>query len=142
MRHFDRKYLFTMFEINIFAVLTATLVSMAVGLVWYSPWACGNIWMKTVGLSNTDLERGVWHRFALGFVAQGVLLVVLTNLFVQTHTVVPSHLLVVSVTLAVLAVQAGTVIWERKSFVYFLINGVYTSAVIVGGSAIVIYWPW
>ncbi len=131
-----------MFESNFFAVLTATLLALAIGVVWYSPWVCGRIWMKAVGLSDADLERGVWHRFVAGFIAQFVLLyavVVLTSMMRSTISVWTALLFLA---LAFLAMQSGTVIWERKSLAYFLVNSAYTIAVVVGCSAIVLYWPW
>jgi len=131
-----------MFESNFFAVLTATLLALATGVVWYSPWACGRIWMKAVGLSDADLEQGVWHRFAAGFIAQFVLLYAVVYLMSMVRTTVPAWHALLFLTIVLLALQSGTVIWERKSLAYFLVNSVYTTAVVMGCGLVILFWPW
>lgn len=131
-----------MFESNFFAVLTATLLALAIGVVWYSPWACGHIWMKAVGLRDADLEHGVWHRFVAGFIAQFVLLYAVVYLTHMMRPTVSAWTTLAFLALAFLAMQSGTVIWERKSLAYFLVNSAYTIVVVVGCSAVVLYWPW
>lgn len=41
-------------EINYIAVVLATLSSMLVGTVWYSPRVFGNYWMKAAGVTPSD----------------------------------------------------------------------------------------
>lgn len=44
-------------EVNYVAVLLATLSTMVVGSVWYTPKVFGNTWMKLAGLKQKDLEK-------------------------------------------------------------------------------------
>ncbi|WP_274365010.1 DUF1761 domain-containing protein [Paenibacillus thermotolerans] len=45
-------------EVNYFAVLAATAVTMVLGFLWYSPVLFGNAWMKQVGLRKEDMSGG------------------------------------------------------------------------------------
>ena len=40
-------------EINYWAVILATLSSMVVGTIWYTPKVFGNYWMKAAGVAST-----------------------------------------------------------------------------------------
>lgn len=44
-------------EVNYGAVLLATLSTMIVGSVWYTPKVFGNTWMKLAGLKQKELEK-------------------------------------------------------------------------------------
>lgn len=44
-------------EVNYVAVLLATLSTMVVGSIWYTPKVFGNTWMKLAGLKQKDLEK-------------------------------------------------------------------------------------
>jgi hypothetical protein len=41
---------------NIYAILTASIVPMLIGFVWYNPKTFGNIWMKEVGMTMDDAK--------------------------------------------------------------------------------------
>ncbi|WEK54380.1 MAG: DUF1761 domain-containing protein [Candidatus Cohnella colombiensis] len=45
-------------EVNYLAVLAATVVTMVLGFLWYSPVLFGNAWMKQVGLKREDMSGG------------------------------------------------------------------------------------
>jgi hypothetical protein len=45
-------------EINYLAVLLATLATMVIGFLWYSPILFGNVWMKQIGLKKEDMSGG------------------------------------------------------------------------------------
>lgn len=44
-------------DINIIALLAATVVNMVVGYIWYSKGVFGTTWQKLVGLSDKDLKN-------------------------------------------------------------------------------------
>ncbi|MCS0500530.1 DUF1761 domain-containing protein [Protaetiibacter mangrovi] len=46
-------------EINYIAVLLATLSSMVVGAVWYTPKVFGNYWMKQAGIERGQMGSAV-----------------------------------------------------------------------------------
>ena len=64
-------------EINIWAVLVATLSTMVVGSVWYTPKVFGNYWMRTAKVSPSgeakDAVRPVLITLAVSFVSALVL---------------------------------------------------------------------
>lgn len=43
--------------INYLAVIMATFASMALGTIWYAPFAFGKEWMSLVGLSEKDTKE-------------------------------------------------------------------------------------
>ena len=45
-------------EVNYFAVLIATVTTMVLGFLWYSPVLLGNAWMKYRGLSKNEMSGG------------------------------------------------------------------------------------
>lgn len=64
-------------EINIWAVLLATLSSMVVGSVWYTPKVFGNYWMKVAEVSPSgdakDAVRPILITLVVSFVSALVL---------------------------------------------------------------------
>lgn len=48
-------------EINIWAVVLATLSTMVVGSIWYTPKVFGNYWMSKARVNrDTTASRGIW----------------------------------------------------------------------------------
>ncbi|MCA0756538.1 DUF1761 domain-containing protein [Paenibacillus sp. N4] len=45
-------------EVNYWAVLLATVSTMLLGFLWYSPVLLGNAWMKQRGLKKEDISGG------------------------------------------------------------------------------------
>jgi hypothetical protein len=45
-------------EINLLALLVATLMPTLIGFVWYHPKLFGNVWMRGTGLSEEHLKSG------------------------------------------------------------------------------------
>ncbi|WP_169087572.1 DUF1761 domain-containing protein [Paenibacillus sp. PL91] len=45
-------------DVNYVAVLLATITTMVLGFLWYSPILLGNAWMKQRGLSKTEMSGG------------------------------------------------------------------------------------
>lgn len=64
-------------EINIWAVLLATLSSMVVGSVWYTPKVFGNYWMKVAKVSPSgeakDAVRPILITLVVSFISALVL---------------------------------------------------------------------
>ncbi len=57
-------------EINIWAVVLATLSTMVVGSIWYTPRVFGNYWMAKANVNrDTTASRGVWPILITVFVS-------------------------------------------------------------------------
>lgn len=55
---------------NYLPIVTASVVGMAVGFVWYSDWLFGKSWRKIMGKSEADIKKGnIGQTMLLAFVA-------------------------------------------------------------------------
>jgi MFS family permease len=117
-------------EINWFAVLAASLVGFAVGVVWYGP-LFGKAWMKIVGLTEEDVAKvNMGKIYVMCLVLQ---LIMATNLamFLGPDSTLLTGTLYGFLTgfgwvALALAINA---MFEQKSLNYMLINGGYWSVV-------------
>lgn len=131
-----------MFELNIFSIFAATFLAIAIGIVWYSPWLFGRVWMHAVGVTEEDLELSrSWHRMVLGGVSQFCFFLLIGNLFtfVERSTLYTFTFLILGI---VLSFCSGSAISERKSFGYFLVTAGYTILVATLGIFVIALWPW
>ncbi len=46
-----------MTELNYISLITAAILSMVIGIAWYSPSLMGSKWMKLVGLTEEDMKK-------------------------------------------------------------------------------------
>ena len=117
-------------EINWFAVLAASLVGFAVGVVWYGP-LFGKAWMKIVGLTEEDVAKvNMGKIYVMCLVLE---LIMATNLamFLGPDSTLLTGTLYGFLTgfgwvALALAINA---MFEQKSLNYMLINGGYWSVV-------------
>lgn len=57
-------------QVNLPAVVVASVVAMGVGFVWYHPKVFGDQWMKLQGLSKQDLDKSsMGMKFGIMFLA-------------------------------------------------------------------------
>lgn len=68
-----------MAEISWLAVLLATVASMIVGSLWYTPALFGRAWMKLAKLNPKDMEKGGWSPIIISVVACAVTAFVLAH---------------------------------------------------------------
>lgn len=136
-----------MFEgINEMALLVATIVAIAVGNVWYSPLVFGKWGSVSNIVPRTD---GVISKPST---LRTFILVALCNfgiLYMLAHAVVWTTLLGISIVECALwltlLVGSGIVlssVFEKRTFVYALVNIGYAAVIIVGGMHVIAYWPW
>ena len=52
------KLLIIFTEVNYLAVLIATIITMVLGFLWYSPVLFGNLWIKQMGLKREEMSGG------------------------------------------------------------------------------------
>jgi hypothetical protein len=70
------------FEINIVAVVIATVAGMAIGFAWFSPVLFGNSWLRLVGLSEEDAGEAA-RPAILGSIVATIVLVVILSIFID-----------------------------------------------------------
>jgi len=70
-----------MAEVNYIAIIVAAVVSMVIGMVWYSPGVFGKDWMKMMGLKENDMKGDMAKKsMAGGLVAELITAYVLAHL--------------------------------------------------------------
>lgn len=126
-------------NINLVAVLVAAIVSMVVGLVWYSPWFFGKAWMKEIGITpgpEADAKKkGMWKTFLLSFlltiVTSYVIAVVVNSMFMRDIYAA----LITGLTLSIgfiMSVRLNDKLFTPVSWTVFLIStGYYTISIVI-----------
>ncbi len=134
------------FDANVWAVLAGGLSAVFVGFIWYSPLAFGTMWMSLAGLSVEDIEsaKKKMPLMALaGFAAASVLAWVMAQFAViwGVFTLGSALELGFWIWLGFMApVLISSVLWEQKSFNYFLVNAGYWLVTTLIISSIVSLW--
>lgn len=113
-------------EINLLAVLAATVVAFILGGIWYSPFVFGNIWANSMGFTDKDLKKkGIWKSYFGNFLATFVTAYVLAYLL-QTFNVkdlFEAGNVVFLIWLGfIFAGSMGSVLWEKRSVKLFFIH--------------------
>lgn len=71
-------------EVNIWAVLLATLMSFIVGFVWYLPGVFGEQWRKLIKMDKKTMDKGpgasAWAKTTMGALLQAYVLAHVTYL--------------------------------------------------------------
>lgn len=136
------------FEINYLAVLGAAVVSIVLGMIWYSPGVFGKAWMAGIGLGEERMNqlkaRGMGRIYALAFLGSFIMAYVLAH-FVAiwgVSDVFESFQLAFWTWLGFVATtMLGQVLWEGKTFKVYLINSVYYLAAIYLMTLVFVLWP-
>ncbi len=136
-----------MFEnVNEVAVLVSAILGVAVGSIWYSPLLFGAIWMRSLGFTTEDdhmAKRTVVLTVVKIVIAQTVFFFGIAQFASYTFNSVISTMQVgVFLSILFFAQVFSSSIWERRPIAYALINVGYTILTLLGGLAIISYWPW
>ena len=122
-------------NISILGVIVASVASMILGSLWYSPVLFGKLWAKESGLSKAQLKK--MHKkagwtYGLTFLATIVLSVFMAYIieYIYIYTDVKSLQLGAQLGFwmwlgFVATVSLGGVVYERKSIRVYLINNAY-----------------
>jgi hypothetical protein len=71
-------------EFNFLAILVAALSSFVVGFIWYNPKVFGTIWMKEIGMTEEQAQKGKMLKiFGLTFVYAFMLAFMMPNLVIH-----------------------------------------------------------
>lgn len=136
-----------MFEnINEVSVLVAAIVAAAVGSIWYSPLLFGSVWMKSIGLTleEGELPKKEMMTAAVKGVCVQIIFFFIVAEYIAVSEVYNFSLMKMGLSLIILAsvYLLQSVIWERRTMAYFLIQIGYVTLSLLGGIAIIAYWPW
>jgi hypothetical protein len=121
--------------VNFFSVLLASIASMVVGFLWYSPLLVGNIWMKEMGITSKSMEKAKKNMgllYGLSWVGSLVMAYVLTHVTVMSMNFFQYPRLSSAVTSAfwmwfgfIAPVQMTEVIFGGKSWKLYALNTGY-----------------
>lgn len=136
-----------MFEtINETSVIAVSLLALAIGSIWYSPYLFGEVWQKVAGLTPETLSyaKSEFLRLLVGVLIANM---IVFGVIAHVLTVVPRSILsltelAVGLMLFVGAVLLSMVLWEKRSFTYGCIHVGYAIVVIGVGVGVLQYWPW
>ena len=116
-------------EIDYAAVVIAAVVYMVIGMAWYSPLLLGNAWIKESGRTPEDLEAMKKKSMNI------TMLVALLNALIMSYVIAHFVDLVGAVSLTdalglgfwswlgyVMTFQLHSVLWDGRSWKFFLIN--------------------
>lgn len=134
------------FGFETLAVVAATLVVLAIGVIWYAPQVFGRVWARGLKLDESILEfetPGNIRRLAVAGIINFVIMIFLANLIVFARELNISPLKFMAGLFAILfLVSLLNAVQERRSLVSFCITTVYGAAIIFVGTAVLAYWPW
>lgn len=120
-----------MVELNYWAVLVSGAAAMVLGGFWYGP-LFGKVWLKGTGLTELDIEKakkkGMAMSYLFNFIAALLMAFVLAYFLKLTgYTEIQAGLeMAFWVWLGFIATtHLGSVLWEMKSFKYYMVNAAY-----------------
>ena len=132
-------------SINLTAVLVSAILAVAIGSIWYSPLFFGKMWLQALGLDREEEEPKailIFNTIKAVFAQCIFLIAVAQFIVIGTTFSIPLGKIAQLLTLLLLGQMLFFMQWERRSLVYFLINGGYMAIVLFGGVAIIAKWPW
>ena len=120
-------------NVNYLAVLIASVIYSFIGALWYSPLMFGKIWMKSMGLTRTDIEReknkgSIWKFYLANFLSNIVLVYILAVFLGVSNatSILGGMFLALLVWLGFIAtVSVSRILWEGKSLKLYIINAAY-----------------
>lgn len=130
-------------NVSFVSAFVATIISMGIGLIWYSPWVVGKIWMREMGYTPESLaekKKGVAKKYVLSFLSTFItayaLAVVINSIFTaELYTLVEAGL-VLAIGFIV-AVKLNDKVFTDASWTLFLIHSGYQILSIVSMSVVI-----
>ncbi len=133
-------------SVNLLAVVVATIVSMAIGWLWYSPVLFGKAWLKALGRGEADvaaMKQGAPRAITLELVATLVKMYVLAGLvsFAFTDSAAQGALIGLWLWLGfVVTTNLSSVTFEGRSKVTYLIGITCQLVTLVVAGMILAVW--
>lgn len=127
-------------NINLWAVLVASVASTFIGMLWYSPVFFGKIWMK---LAKPRIKRPSGISMLIGFISSFVLFYMLATVmsFVNSNGILDGISTAFWMWLGFIAtVSLGVVLWEGKPFKLYILNNAYNLLSLIVAGIILAVW--
>lgn len=135
------------FEVNLVAVLVATVAAFVVGALWYGP-LFGKKWKELMGLTDESvksMKMTMMQAMVGGFVTTLVLVYVLAHFL----NLIPEGTVGAALTLAfwvwlgfVATIMMNSVWYENRPWKLYLINASHYLVAICVAALVLAWWPW
>lgn len=130
-------------QLNIWAILAATVAAFVIGGLWYSPVLFGKMWMRANGFTEQDVAKGNQAKiFGIAFVFTLIMAVNLAMFLADPKTDAAWGATAGFLAgFGWVALGIGVVaLFERKPWSYVLVNGGYMVVAFVVMGAIIGAW--
>ena len=131
-------------QINYLAVLVGGVIAMILGGIWYSPILFGNIWMKLVGLKESDITKAKSTvAMTISVLTSLIEALSLAALIVLTRTYSPQKGLYVAFIVSIGILSASwlsNTMYEQKPLKLWLIHAGYRVIYLLINGAILGAW--
>ncbi len=116
-------------DIDLVRVLIASILTMLLGWIWYSPLLFGKQWMRFTGMNKENPGVGeAMKGLFFGLLVQIISIYILAMIFgfLNPPSLEESFIYGVLIWLGIQApIYLGAVLWEKKSPYLFVINALY-----------------
>ncbi len=126
-------------------ILLASVGSMIIGFLWYSPFLFGNLWMKLSGFTKESMHqgRGVAKTYGISFLLEIATAYALSRLILATSTYTIPGVLELSSLVWLgffMPVLASGFLWDNKPFMLFVLNSLHRlTAFLTIGSILILF---
>ena len=128
--------------INLLAIIIVTLIQFFIGYLWYSKFLFGNLFIKSLGKSEEELEMKIVDiigPLVIGFIAF-LFFAILLDLF-GTYDLVFSMVLAVIIWVGfIVTTNLYAVFFEDRNFTLYLLNVGYQFVGLLIGALILGLW--
>lgn len=124
----------------VLSVLAASVASMIIGFLWYSPFLFGNLWMRLSGF--TKESRGMGKTYAISFILEIITTYVFYRLILATNTYTIPGVLELSSFVWLgffIPVLASSMLWDHKPFMLFALNSLHRLATLLTIGSVLIW---
>ncbi len=130
----------------ILPVLVCTIFAQALGMLWYSKFLFGAVWMKASGITPEQMGKGKKNMAlymvlaALGAVVGAIVLLLTIRWFGAFSILAGAHVGFLVWLGYIMVTQLDSVLWDGKTPTYFFINTAYSLVKFVGMGMILGVW--
>lgn len=137
------------FDINYLAVLAATVASMAIGALWYSPILFGRLWTSLMELDDKKLQemkkKGKGKSYAIVFLGSLIVSYVLAHFVIYARAGGISDGITLGFWVwigyfAIAMLGMDVVLWEGRPVKLYLLNALHYLVTLVVMGAILSIW--